>query len=91
MLRFLAIGHVTRDSRPEGDVLGGSASYAALTAARLGCDVGVLTAAGPDFEPEKELPGISVFVRRNGSGGLHERASVEQHDWILRYSASTRS
>ena len=67
MLRFLAIGHVTRDSRPEGDVLGGSASYAALTAARLGCDVGVLTAAGPDFEPEKELPGISVFVRRSAA------------------------
>jgi 1D-myo-inositol 3-kinase len=67
MPRFLAIGHVTRDSRPEGDVLGGSASYAALTAARLGWDVGVLTAAGPDFEPERELPGISVFVRRGAA------------------------
>ncbi len=67
MPRFLAIGHVTRDCRPDGDVLGGSASYAALTAARLGWDVGVLTAAGPDFEPERELPGISVFVRRSAA------------------------
>lgn len=67
MPRFLAIGHVTRDSRPGGDVLGGSASYAALTAVRLGWDVGVLTAAGPDFEPERELPGISVFARRSAA------------------------
>jgi sugar/nucleoside kinase (ribokinase family) len=63
MPRFLAVGHVTRDSRPGGDVLGGSAAYGALTAARLGWEVGLLTAAGPDFEPEREMPGISVFVR----------------------------
>ncbi len=61
MPRFLAVGHITRDQRPGGDVLGGSAAYAALTARRLGWEVGVLTAAGPDFEPERELPGISVF------------------------------
>lgn len=67
MPRFLAIGHITRDCLPDGDVLGGSASYSALTAARLGWDVGVLTAAGPDFEPERELPGISVFVRRSAA------------------------
>jgi 1D-myo-inositol 3-kinase len=65
MPRFLAIGHVTRDARPGGDVLGGAASFSALTAQRLGWEVGVLTAAGPDFEPEKELPGVSVFVRRS--------------------------
>ena len=63
MPRFLAIGHVTRDQRPGGDVLGGSAAYAALTARKLGWEAGVLTAAGPDFEPERELPGIAVFSR----------------------------
>jgi len=44
------------------DVLGGSAAYTALTAHRLGWEVGVLTSAGPDFDPAKEMPGIEVFV-----------------------------
>jgi sugar/nucleoside kinase (ribokinase family) len=64
MPRLLAVGHVTRDGRPDGDILGGSASYTALTARRLGWEAGILTTAGPDFEPERELPGIEVFVRR---------------------------
>jgi 1D-myo-inositol 3-kinase len=67
MPRFLAIGHVTRDRRPEGDVLGGSAAFAALTAQRLGWETAVLTAAGPDFEPEPELPGVEVLVRRSAA------------------------
>jgi 1D-myo-inositol 3-kinase len=61
MPRFLSVGHITRDRRPEGDVLGGSTAYAALTAKRLGWEVGVLTTAGPDFEPDRELPGVTVF------------------------------
>jgi 1D-myo-inositol 3-kinase len=67
MPRLLTIGHVTRDRRPDGDVLGGSAAYGALAARRLGWEVGVLTAAGPDFEPERELPGIDVFLIRSGA------------------------
>jgi len=63
--RLLVVGHVTRDQRPDGDVLGGSASYAALTARRLGWDAGILTAAGPDFDPAAELPGIAVFRRHS--------------------------
>jgi sugar/nucleoside kinase (ribokinase family) len=56
------VGHVTWDRRDGGQVLGGSASYAALTARKLGWDVGVLTSAGPDFEPERDLPGFATFV-----------------------------
>lgn len=67
MPRFLAIGHITRDQRPGGDVLGGSAAYAALTAQKLGWSAAVLTAAGPDFEPERELAGVAVFVRPSGA------------------------
>jgi 1D-myo-inositol 3-kinase len=67
MPRFLAIGHVTRDQRPGGDVLGGSAAYAALTAQKLGWSAAVLTAAGPDFEPERELAGVTVFVGHSGA------------------------
>jgi 1D-myo-inositol 3-kinase len=65
--RLLAIGHVTRDRRPGGDVLGGSVTYGALAAQRLGWDVAILTAAGPDFEPDRELPGASVFLRRSAA------------------------
>jgi sugar/nucleoside kinase (ribokinase family) len=60
--RFLAVGHVTWDRRSGGDVLGGSASYAALTARRLGWEAAVLTSAGADFEPARDLPGIEVFL-----------------------------
>jgi sugar/nucleoside kinase (ribokinase family) len=61
--RLLALGHVTRDRRPGGDVLGGSVTYAALAACRLGWQAAILTSAGPDLKPEAELPGIEVFVR----------------------------
>ena len=63
MPRLLAVGHVSRDRRPGGDVLGGSVSYGSLAARRLGWDAAVLTSAGPDFEPARELPGIHCFVR----------------------------
>jgi len=65
MPRLLALGHVTRDRRPGGFVLGGSVTYGALAARRLGWDVAILTSAGADFEPERELPGVPVFVRRS--------------------------
>ena len=65
MPRLLALGHVTRDRRSGGDVLGGSVTYGALAARKLGWQVAILTAAGADFEPERELPGVPVFVRRS--------------------------
>jgi sugar/nucleoside kinase (ribokinase family) len=63
--RLLALGHVSRDRRPGGDVLGGSVTYGALAARRLGWEAAILTSAGPDFEPERELPGVPVFLRRS--------------------------
>jgi 1D-myo-inositol 3-kinase len=63
MPRLLAVGHVTRDARPGGDVLGGSAAYAALAARKLGWEAAILTSAGPDFDPDQELPGVSAFLR----------------------------
>jgi sugar/nucleoside kinase (ribokinase family) len=67
MPRLLALGHVSRDRRPGGYVLGGSVTYGTATARRLGWEVAVLTSAGPDFEPERELPGIPVFLRRSAA------------------------
>lgn len=65
--RLLALGHVTRDRLARGEVLGGAVSYAALCARRLGWQAGVVTAAGPDFDPARELPGVDVFVTRGSA------------------------
>jgi sugar/nucleoside kinase (ribokinase family) len=63
--RLLAVGHVTFDRRDSGFVLGGSVSYGSLTAEKLGWEAAVLTAAGPDFDPGRDLPGIPTFVHRS--------------------------
>ena len=63
MPRLLAVGHVTWDRRDGGDVLGGSASYVSLTARKLGWETAILTSAGPDFEPARDLAGVRVFSR----------------------------
>ena len=67
MPRLLVVGHVTWDKRDGCDVLGGSASYASLAAVRLGWAAGALTAAGADFEPARDLPGVSVFRTPSGA------------------------
>jgi sugar/nucleoside kinase (ribokinase family) len=58
---------VTWDRRPEGDVAGGSVTYATATARRLGWETAALTACGPEFDPARELRGVSVFVERTAS------------------------
>jgi 1D-myo-inositol 3-kinase len=59
--RLLAVGHVTWDRLQGKRVLGGSATYAALAARKLGWEAAALTAAGPDFEPGRDLEGVEVF------------------------------
>src|SRR6185312_11046094 len=46
---FLAIGHITRDLLPDGGWrLGGTVTFAALTAVRLGRRAAIVTSAPPD-------------------------------------------
>ncbi len=53
MTRFLAIGHVARDEFPDGaHRLGGTALYAAATAARLGVPAALVTRVGPNEKDE---------------------------------------
>lgn len=53
MARFLAIGHVARDEFPDGaHRLGGTALYAAATAARLGVPTALVTRVGPKEKEE---------------------------------------
>lgn len=58
---FVAVGHVTLD-QIGGDIRpGGTALYAALTAHRLGCSVGLLTSFGPDFPRDVFPPEFQVI------------------------------
>ncbi|HEV8532014.1 MAG TPA: PfkB family carbohydrate kinase [Methylomirabilota bacterium] len=57
---LVAIGHVTFDETPSGVRPGGSAYYVALTAQRLGLEVGVLTSIAPDFPRDVFPAGIHI-------------------------------
>ncbi|GAB4330088.1 MAG: PfkB family carbohydrate kinase [Candidatus Abyssubacteria bacterium] len=46
---FLAVGHLCLDLMDGRKILGGSASYASLTARALGCRVGIVTSLSEDF------------------------------------------
>jgi len=60
---YLIIGHITQDVTPEGLKLGGTASYASLTAQAFGQRVGIVTACSPELQLE-QLSGISI-ARKN--------------------------
>ena len=63
---YLVIGHLTQDIIPGGTRLGGTASYAALTARAMGLRVGILTACEECLEaPELEREGIRVVGMRS--------------------------
>jgi hypothetical protein len=62
---YLMIGHVTQDLTPQGPKLGGTASYAALTAKALGMRVGIVTSCRPDLDLSI-FDGITV-VRKNAA------------------------
>lgn len=57
---FLVIGHVTKDVVDGSFRLGGSVTYSALTASKLGLKVAVLTSASPDLNLTSALRGIEV-------------------------------
>jgi hypothetical protein len=62
---FVVVGHVCQDLLPDGRLsLGGSVSYAATTALRLGYRVGIVTSAGPDLELGQALPDVEIVYRR---------------------------
>ncbi|MEJ2212232.1 MAG: hypothetical protein P8129_24850, partial [Anaerolineae bacterium] len=88
---FVVVGHVCQDLLPDGRLgLGGSVSYAATTAQRLGYRVGVVTSAGPDLDLAQALPDTQVVccpadettlfenIYHNGQRTqiLHQRAST---------------
>ena len=57
---FVVVGHVTRDIVPQGWRLGGTATYAATQAQRLGLSVGVATHVGPDVNLSEAMSGALI-------------------------------
>ena len=61
---YLVIGHVCQDILPDGTlVAGGTATYSALVAHRLGRSTAVLTRSAPDLTPFPHHPAIRVSRR----------------------------
>lgn len=79
MIDYLVIGHMTRDLLPDGRLNpGGTALYAATTAARLGKRAGILTSGDPEQLPDPpegvdlatvRSPAITTFENRYGPDG----------------------
>lgn len=73
---YLVVGHITHDVVPGGFTIGGTATFAALTASRLGERVAVVTAASVD--PTADLPGIAVRVCPSAATTTYENIYVGQ-------------
>ena len=57
---FLVIGHMTKDIVPGGYRVGGTATYAACTAQRLGWRAGILTRAEATLPLPEALAGVTI-------------------------------
>ncbi len=64
---FLVIGHATKDLVHGGWTVGGTVSYASITARKLGKRVAVVTCAGDDLRLEEFLKEIEILRVDNSS------------------------
>ncbi len=56
---FLVVGHITKDIKPDGYTLGGTVTYAAVAAQRLGVKAAIVTSASDDLDLSP-LDGIAI-------------------------------
>ncbi len=75
---IVIVGHVCQDLQPDGSLsLGGSVSYAATTALRLGYRAGVVTSAGPDLDVAQAFPGAEVVCHLSAATTLFENIYLD--------------
>ncbi len=62
---YVVMGHAAKDILPNGYTIGGTATYSAMTAQRLGLRAAIVTAAEASFESELRtfLPAIEIHNR----------------------------
>ncbi|MDP9363930.1 MAG: PfkB family carbohydrate kinase, partial [Chloroflexota bacterium] len=88
--QYLVVGHIVADVQPDGTaVLGGTALYSALTAARLGWRVGVLTrgAYGVDVDGVA-VPSLDQYA---GELNIITQAADGPTLFVNRYAAGRRT
>jgi sugar/nucleoside kinase (ribokinase family) len=66
-LDYLVIGHVTKDLAPNGYTIGGTVTYSALTAQRLGRSVAIVTAGEDEFIAEVKVAAQGVALHHRSS------------------------
>lgn len=77
---FVVVGHVCLDILPGGGYgLGGSVSYAATTALRMGCRVGVITCAGPNLDLGQALPDAQIICHPSDATTIFENIYHDGH------------
>ncbi len=67
LIDYLMIGHLTIDRTPEGQRIGGTAAYSALTARRLGLKVGIFTSWGEEVDAGilNKVPIVNIKSKRS--------------------------
>ena len=88
---YLVIGHISQDLTPSGARLGGTASYASLTAKALGLRVGIFTACGPETDL-KALQDVLVVSAPSEHSTTFENLYTENgRRQVLRHQAALLS
>jgi len=73
---YLVIGHLTKDLTQEGARLGGTATYASLTARALGLRVGIVSAFNPKELSLDALKGIPVIAVNSQTTTIFENIAT---------------
>jgi 1D-myo-inositol 3-kinase len=76
---FVAVGHAVRDLVPGGWRLGGTVTFAAVQAHRLGMSVGIVTSAAGDFDVQAELPFAEIVTAPSPQTTCFENVYHEGH------------
>jgi sugar/nucleoside kinase (ribokinase family) len=72
------VGHITQDLQPDGGLgLGGTVSYAATTAHRLGHRVGVVTSTGPELDVTQVLPFADIACHPSSATTVFENIYLD--------------
>ena len=72
------MGHITQDLQPDGRLgLGGTVSYAATTAHRLGYGVGVVTSTGPELDATQVLPFADIACHPSSATTVFENIYLD--------------
>ncbi len=74
----MIVGHITQDLQPDGSLgLGGTVSYAATTAHRLGYRVGVATSTGPELDVAQVLPFAEIACHPSSATTVFENIYLD--------------